>query len=78
MSSRLLAPSSPIVGESQSELYGITADADRSVYVAHEDRELVSRNGFVVTAYTIYRLDVDTSGGGDTGGGGKGGGEGRR
>ena len=65
------------IGESESVIHGITADANGSVYVAHEDRELVSRNQYVLTAYTIYRLDVDTSGGGDTGGGGKGGGKGK-
>ena len=56
----------------------LSADANGSVYVIHEDKSLVSRKQYAVDGYTVYRLELDTSGGGnDTGGGGKGGGKGK-
>lgn len=64
------------IAESESVSYGITADASGSVYIAHEDREFISRTEYVVSAYTIYRLEFDASSGGG-GGGGKGGGKGK-
>ena len=54
---------------------GLLADSGGTLFCAHEERD---PNSGTITHTAIYRLDVDTSGGGDAGGGGgKGGGKGK-